>query len=61
MTRLILASASPRRRELLSRVGIPFDVSPTEVAEDTGADGDAQRAARWQPPCRSDVEPMASL
>lgn len=46
MTRLILASASPRRRELLSRLGIPFDVSPTEVAEDTGADGDAQRAAR---------------
>ena len=46
MTPLILASASPRRRELLSRLGIPFDVSPTEVAEDTGADGDAQRAAR---------------
>jgi septum formation protein len=32
--RLILASASPRRRELLSLLGIPFDVMPGEVDED---------------------------
>ena len=31
---LILASASPRRRELLSRLGIPFDVRPVSVIEE---------------------------
>ncbi len=44
--RLVLASASPRRRDLLSRLGIPFDVSPTEVAEDAGEDADPRRVAR---------------
>lgn len=32
---LILASASPRRRELLSRIGIPFETAPADVNEDT--------------------------
>ncbi len=32
---LILASASPRRRELLSRVGIPFEIDPADVNETT--------------------------
>jgi septum formation protein len=31
--RLILASASPRRRELLAQLGIPFDVVTAEVTE----------------------------
>jgi len=31
--RLILASASPRRRELLSRLGIPFEVVVADVTE----------------------------
>src|SRR3972149_5002996 len=31
---IILASASPRRRELLSRLGIPFDVRPVSVIEE---------------------------
>jgi septum formation protein len=31
--RLILASASPRRRELLARLGIPFEVAVAEVTE----------------------------
>lgn len=31
--RLILASASPRRRELLARLGVPFDVRPSAVEE----------------------------
>ena len=31
--RVILASASPRRAELLRAAGIPFDVSPVEVDE----------------------------
>jgi septum formation protein len=32
-SRLILASASPRRRELLERVGVPLDVRPADVDE----------------------------
>jgi septum formation protein len=31
--RLILASASPRRRELLARLGLPFDVWPSGIEE----------------------------
>ena len=31
--RLILASASPRRRELLSQLGVPFDVVVADVVE----------------------------
>lgn len=31
--RIVLASASPRRRELLAQVGIPFEVMPTDVPE----------------------------
>jgi septum formation protein len=31
--RLILASASPRRRELLARLGVPFEVQPSSVDE----------------------------
>jgi septum formation protein len=30
---IVLASASPRRREILSRLGIPFRVAPSEVDE----------------------------
>ncbi|MBX6342365.1 MAG: Maf family protein, partial [Thermomicrobiaceae bacterium] len=30
---LILASASPRRRELLARLGVAFAVAPAEVEE----------------------------
>ncbi|MGB0743302.1 MAG: Maf family protein [Opitutales bacterium] len=32
--KLILASASPRRRELLTRLGLRFEVIPTDVPED---------------------------
>lgn len=34
MRRLILASASPRRRELLAQAGFTFDVRPAHVNED---------------------------
>ncbi len=43
--KLILASASPRRRDLLSRLGIPFEVVPAEIDEDFGA-GRPERVAR---------------
>lgn len=33
MPRLILASASPRRRELLSELGVPFEVVVAEITE----------------------------
>jgi septum formation protein len=31
--RLILASASPARRELLARLGHPFEIAPSDIAE----------------------------
>ena len=33
MTRLVLASGSPRRRVLLAELGVPFDVRPADVDE----------------------------
>lgn len=33
MTRLVLASSSPRRAQLLAALGIPFDVVPSDVDE----------------------------
>ena len=47
---LVLASASPRRRDLLARVGVPFEVRPANIPEE-GHPGEtpvacAQRLAR---------------
>ena len=42
--RLILASASPRRRELLACLGIPFEVTQPRI--DEGASGRPERVAR---------------
>jgi septum formation protein len=39
--RLILASASPRRRELLTQAGYVFEVKPAQVNEDLRPDEDA--------------------
>lgn len=33
--KIILASASPRRKELLERIGLKFEVEPSNYAEDT--------------------------
>ncbi len=46
MARLILASASPRRKELLERLGVRFDVRPVEIAEDAGLSKDPRIVAR---------------
>jgi septum formation protein len=50
MAPLVLASASPRRRVLLSQVGVPFEVRPSDVDEVQGPDESpvdfAARAAR---------------
>jgi septum formation protein len=54
---LVLASASPRRREILSSIGMDFDVFPTEVDE-TPMPGEtppdlALRLARLKAQCAS--------
>ncbi len=36
MTGLTLASASPRRSELLTLLGVPFDTNPVDIVEDPG-------------------------
>jgi septum formation protein len=41
MPRLILASASPRRRELLAQAGFSFEVLPAHIPEDPLPDEDA--------------------
>lgn len=50
MKPLILASASPRRRELIARLGVPFTVSPADIDESMlpgeNADAFARRIAR---------------
>jgi septum formation protein len=38
LPRLTLASASPQRRAILEQVGIPFDVRPAHVEEETTGD-----------------------
>ena len=42
---LVLASASPRRRELLAALGLPFEAVPSH-ADETGGGGDPARLAR---------------
>ena len=46
MTRLTLASASPRRRELVKLLGVPFDVNPADIVEDPGDGARADLVAR---------------
>lgn len=56
--RLILASASPARRELLGRTGLPFEVLPAAVDEPTEGFTDPRKlvqAASWLK--ASDVAP----
>lgn len=43
---IVLASASPRRRELLDSLGLSFEVQPAEGPENTPETGDAAEAVR---------------
>ena len=43
---IILASASPRRRDLLSRLHLPFEIRPVDVDENTAARGNPEIIAR---------------
>lgn len=51
---LILASASPRRRELLARLGLPFAVLPAEVTEYEEADADPRELVRHNAALKAD-------
>lgn len=46
MSRLILASKSPRRQELLKSMGLEFEVVLREVNEDFPSDMDPEAAVR---------------
>lgn len=51
MERILLASASPRRRDILKMLGVPFDLRPTDAPEDLPpqtlpADGVAELSRR---------------
>jgi MAF protein len=43
---LVLASASPRRRDLLSLLGVPFEVSPVDIVEEAGDGARPELTAR---------------
>lgn len=45
MLRIILASASPRRIELLKQVGLRFDIQPSDIDEDSKGFDDAGKYA----------------
>ena len=44
--RLILASASPRRKELLAQLGVPFEIIHAEVTEHEAPDADPREMVR---------------
>ena len=46
MNRIVLASASPRRRDLFSRFNLPFDVRPVDVDESGAQGGNPEIIAR---------------
>ncbi|HVT74614.1 MAG TPA: Maf family protein [Lacunisphaera sp.] len=52
--RLILASASPRRRELLARLGVPFEVVPAVVTEHEAPDADPREMVRHNAALKAD-------
>ena len=53
-TRLILASASPRRKELLAQLGVAFEVIPAEVVEHEAPDADPREMVRHNAALKAD-------
>ena len=46
MKKIILASASPRRKELLEKIGLNFEVEPSDITEDLTSDLPPQKLAK---------------
>jgi septum formation protein len=46
LKRIILASSSPRRKQLLEQLGISFDCCPARIDEDLGTEETAREAVR---------------
>ena len=53
-SQLILASASPRRRELLASLGVQFTVVPAEVTEHEAPDSDPREMVRHNAALKAD-------
>ena len=53
-SQLILASASPRRRELLAQIGLPFTVIPAKVTEHEAPDADPREMVRHNAALKAD-------
>lgn len=53
-SRLILASASPRRRELLASLGVPFEVEVASVQEHEAEDADPRTLVRHNAALKAD-------
>jgi len=51
---LILASASPRRRELLEQMGLTFQIIPAEVTEHEAEDADPREMVRHNAALKAD-------
>jgi septum formation protein len=54
MTRVILASASPRRKELLASLGVAFEVIPAEVTEHEAPDADPRAMVQHNAALKAD-------
>ena len=52
--RLILASASPRRKELLASLGVEFEIIPAEVIEHEAPDADPREMVRHNAALKAD-------
>ena len=52
--RLILASASPRRKELLASLGVEFEIIPAEVIEHEAPDADPRAMVRHNAALKAD-------
>ena len=59
--RLILASASPRRADLLARLGVPFDIQPVDIDEQFGRSSNTQIVARRLAAAKGTVLPDPDL
>ena len=51
---LILASASPRRRELLASLGLAFQVVPAEIEEHEPSEGDPRKVVTFNAALKAD-------